>query len=135
MKFKLSFLLMATMIAIGAGAKEPHFFQKGVLVKMDSAECGVDTRGAELADHTKAQQMLCQQYLLRGKRLDYEIRPRDQKHPAILPIGETAEFRIDKDRMRLRIPGMDGKEREFIVVAISQREAANDAKDPVTAQK
>ena len=121
MKLKLCLVMM--MAVAVAEAKGPPFYQKGTLVKMESAECGVDTRGTALdvSDHSKARQMLCQQYLLRGDKLDYEIRPKEEKHPAILPVGQEAEFRIEKDRMHLRVPELDKKEREFIVVAISQR--------------
>ena len=127
---KLKLCLVMIMVAGVAEAKGPQFFQKGTLVKMESAECGVDTKGAEGiggvlgvddSQHSKARQMLCQQYLLRGERLDYEIRPKEEKHPAILPVGQDAEFRIEKDRMYLRVPELDQKQREFIVVAVSQR--------------
>ena len=97
-------LFLATLIMVGvAGAKEPQFFEKGTLVEMKAVECGVDTKGAEGiggilgvddSQHVKNRQMLCQEYLLRGDRLDYKIRPKEEKHPAILPIGESAQFRI-----------------------------------------
>ena len=50
-----------------------------------------------------------------------ELRPKEEKHPALLPIGEKAEFRIQKDTMRLRVPELDDREREFTVVAVTQR--------------
>jgi hypothetical protein len=52
--------------------------------------------------------------------VDYHIRPRDEKHPEILPIGSLAQFRIDKDKLILRAEGMD-KERQYIVVSITPR--------------
>jgi hypothetical protein len=128
-------LLLATLVVASVGmAKDPVSFDKGTLVKMESAECGVDSRGAEGiggvlgvddSSHTKTRQMLCQEYLLQGDRLVYRIRPTDEKHPALLPIGEKAEYRIEKDRMRLRVPEMDSREREFTVVAVSQRTDAD----------
>lgn len=145
MKLKLILVMMVAVCV--AEAKAPEFFQKGTLVKMESAECGVDTKGAEGiggvlgvddSQHTKARQMLCQQYLLRGEKLDYAIRPKDDKHPVILPIGQEAEFRIVKDHMMVRVPEMDMKEREFIVVAISQRtdqDHPEAAKAPASAEK
>lgn len=52
--------------------------------------------------------------------MDYHIRPRDEKHPDILPIGSLAEFRIEKDKLILRAEGMD-KERQYFVVSITPR--------------
>jgi len=53
--------------------------------------------------HKKTQETLCQEYVLRSQRVTYRIRPKDDKHPALLPIGETAEFRIHKDKLLLRV--------------------------------
>ena len=49
----------------------------------------------------------------------YHIRPRDEKRPALLPVGETARFRMKKDLMVLRVPEGDNKEREYEVVSAS----------------
>jgi len=38
-----------------------------------------------------------------------------------LPIGETAQFRVRKDKLLVRVPEADGKEREYIVVSMSPR--------------
>ena len=35
-----------------------------------------------------------------------------------MSIGENAEFRLEKDKMLLRVEDMDDKEREYIVVSI-----------------
>lgn len=48
--------------------------------------------------------------ILQTDKLTYRIRPKDDKHPALLPIGETAQFRIQKDKLILRVPEGDGKE-------------------------
>jgi hypothetical protein len=130
-------LIVIMLVACLAEAKGPQVYQKGTLLKMDSAECGVDSNGAEGvggilgvddSHHTKTRQMLCQEYLLQGERLEYKIRPKDEKHPAILPIGQHAEFRIEKDIMHVRIPEMDNRERQYIVVAVAQREDLDNAK-------
>ena len=43
----------------------------------------------------------------------------------LLPIGETAQFRIHKDKLILRVAeGSDNKEREYIVVSMTPREQA-----------
>jgi hypothetical protein len=41
----------------------------------------------------------------------------------LLPVGESAEFRIHKDRLLLRVPEADGKEREYTVVSTQRLEA------------
>lgn len=63
---------------------------------------------------------------MRGDRMDYKIRPKEEKHPALLPIGQQAEFRIQKDRMHVLVPELDSREREYIVVSVTNRaEEAN----------
>ena len=57
----------------------------------------------------------------------FRIRPTDQKHPVLLPVGESVEFRIHKDKLYLRDPERDKKEREYIVLSMQPRP---DAKDP-----
>jgi len=58
----------------------------------------------------------------------YRIRPNDDKHPVLLPIGETAQFRLHKDKLILRVSeGGDDKEREYIVVSMTPREDHREA--------
>jgi hypothetical protein len=101
-----------------------------VLAQMDSTTCGyAEKDGKTLAgeifgtdgQHKKTQETLCQEYVLRGERVTYRIRPKDDKHPELLPIGETAAFRIHKDKLLLRVPEAGNKEREYIVVAMTPR--------------
>ena len=126
-------LVMATALTVGllgstAVAKD-HFYQKGRLMSMESVSCGyaensgktfvgeiVGTDGA----HKKTKEMLCQEYILRGERVLFRIRPRDEKHPVLLPIGEDAEFRIQKDKLYLKVAEFDnGKERDYNVVSMT----------------
>lgn len=71
--------------------------------------------------HKKTRETLCQEYVLRGERVIYRIRPEDDKHPILLPIGETAEFRIHKDELLLHVPEVDDKEREYLLIAMTPR--------------
>jgi hypothetical protein len=71
--------------------------------------------------------MLCQEYVLQADRVIYRIRPKDDKHPVLLPIGETAEFRIDKEKLILRVPEANDKEHDYSVVSITPR---TDVQDP-----
>lgn len=105
-------------------------YQKGTLMQMDSASCGSAEKGSKTvagellgtdAQQRKTQVLLCQEYVMKTDRLVYHIRPKDDKHPALLPVGETAQFRIHKDKMLLSVPEVDNKEREYIVVSIAQR--------------
>ena len=127
---KLKLCVAVFVVACIAQAKGPRFYEKGTLMEMKSVECGVDAKGAEGiggmlgvddSHHTKSRQMLCQEYLLRGDKMDYKIRPREEKHPALLPIGQQADYRIQKDRMHLMVPELDNREREYIVVSVTNR--------------
>ena len=75
--------------------------------------------------HMKTKELLCQEYVLETNKVTYRIRPKDDKHPALLPIGEKAQFRLEKDRMRLRVEDMDDKEREYIVVSMSPTQSSD----------
>jgi hypothetical protein len=68
--------------------------------------------------HKKTRQLLCQEYVLKTDRVVYRIRPRDEKHPVLLPVGERVEFRIRKDKLLLAAPELDGKEREYSVTSM-----------------
>jgi hypothetical protein len=59
--------------------------------------------------------------VLQADHVTYRIQPKDDKHPVLLPVGETAQFRIHKDKMLLRVPEADGKEREYIVLSMTPR--------------
>lgn len=116
--------------AVTLNAKDRPAYEKGVLAQMDSTACGyAEKDGKTLAgqifgtdgQHKKTLETLCQEYVLKGERITYRIRPKDDKHPALLPIGETAEFRIHKDKLLLRVPETGDKEREYIVVSMTPR--------------
>jgi len=129
MKKTLSlFVLLAAPFSLPA--KDKPAYEKGELVQMNSAACGyAEKDGKTLAgeifgtdgQHKKTQETLCQEYVLRSQRISYRIRPKDDKHPVLLPIGETAEFRIHKDKLLLRVAEADGKEREYIVLSMTPR--------------
>lgn len=125
--FSTTVLLFATF---SVAAKDRPAYEKGVLTQMDSIACGyAEKDGKTLAgeifgtdgQHKKTQETLCQEYVLRGDHVTYRIRPKDDKHPTLLPIGETAQFRIHKDKLLLRVPEADGKEREYLVIAMTPR--------------
>ena len=118
----LAVLLLASLGAEAKKAPPEH----GMLVRMESMECGVHQGGlAGLGGFwasigvTKinSEDKLCPQYLLRTDTMEYHIRPLNKKHPVVLPVGHEAVFRIHKDRMFLRVEDLDKRVREYQVVA------------------
>ena len=75
----------------------------------------------------KTKELLCQEYVLQAEKVIYRIRPRDEKHPSLLPIGEQAQFRLEKDKILLRVEDLDDKEREYIVVSMTPRSDSSTA--------
>jgi hypothetical protein len=124
----------AAVIILLAGvvqAKEPKQFQSGTLLQMDSVQCGVDENSGKSitgeligtdSGHKKTHELLCQEYVLQAEHVIYRIRPRDEKHPALLPVGEKAQFRMDKDKLVLRVEDLDDKDRDYIVVSMTPRQ-------------
>ena len=118
------------MTALAVQAKEPPAYEKATLVQMDSSACGyAEKDGKTIAgeifgtdgQHKNTKQLLCQEYVVQTDRVTYRIQPKDDKHPVLLPVGETAQIRIHKDKMLLRVPEADGKEREYIVLSMTPR--------------
>lgn len=127
-------------LASAAYAKDPKPYQTGKLLQMDSVKCGVAEGVAENdaqspagemlgpdSTHKKTQELFCQEYVLQAESVIYRIRPRAEKHPVLLPVGERAQFRMQKDRMLLRVEERDGREREYIVVSMSPRTESSSA--------
>lgn len=127
---RLKLLVAALLLLSLAQAKEPKFYERGVLLRMDSAECGYAERSAKGftgvilgtdSAQKKTQALLCPEYVLQSDRVIYRIRPKEEKHPVLLSVGEKAEFRLKKDRMLLRVIEFDKKEREYLVISMTPR--------------
>jgi hypothetical protein len=128
--------ILALFCASLGYARDHQSSHSGTLLQMDSVECGTDQKndksfageliGTDSA-HQKMHTLLCQEYLLQSDRIIYRIRPKDDKHPALLPVGEKAQFHIEKDRMKLRVEDLDDKEREYVVVSMTPRAEAQTA--------
>lgn len=136
MNTKLCALAGCLLLAGVCSAKEHDDYQKGVLLRMDSTSCGMQEKGGKSvagellgtdSQSKKTQEVLCQEYVLQAEKVIYHIRPKDDKHPALLPIGETAQFRLHKDKLILKIAEGDDKEREYIVVSMTPREDHKEA--------
>ena len=131
------FALAGCLLLAGiCSAKDRDDYQKGTLLKMESSPCGMQEKGGKSitgeligtdSQSKKTKEVLCQEYVLQAEKVIYRIRPNDDKHPALLPIGETAQFRLHKDKLILKVAEGDGKEREYIVVSMTPREDHKEA--------
>jgi hypothetical protein len=116
MRYK-SMVLATIVLAATAYAKDLKAYQDGKLLQMDSVQCGMEEKDAKKG---KTHELLCQEYLVQSEQVIYRVRPKDDKHPALLPIGQNAQFRLEKNKMLLRVEG-ENKEREYVVVSIKPR--------------
>src|ERR1051325_6683850 len=115
------------LVSLAAVAKDGPSYQSGKLKEMSSVECGFEQKSAkglmgEIVgtddSHSKTKKTFCQEYVLETDHVVYRIRPREEKHPALLPVGEKALFRMKKELMVLKVPEGDDKEREYDVVSM-----------------
>jgi hypothetical protein len=120
MRYK-SLLLASIFFTAAAYAKEPKAYQSGTVIQMDSVSCSAE----------KTPELPCQEYVLQAEKVVYRVRPRDAKHPALLPVGEQAQFRFEKERMIVRVQYIDSKEREYIVVSMTPRSESTADANPV----
>ena len=129
MKYSLAVATLIFAASVAASAKDPVFYQTGRLTQMQSVSCGftensgksflgevVGTDGA----HVKNKELLCQEYVLKTDKVLFHIRPKEEKHPILLPIGEDAKFRLKKDRLLLQVPEIGAKEAEYLVISMTQ---------------
>jgi hypothetical protein len=136
-----NFILVAILVSFGASAsfaKDPPSYDKGTLLSMDSAACGTAEKGSKTVageilgtdgEHKNTEQVLCQEYVLQGDRIVYHIRPTDTKHPALLPVGDSVQYRLRKDKMYVLDREGNQKEREYSVISMRVREEAKDARN------
>jgi hypothetical protein len=126
----LSLVLAVPSIAAAKDKKA----QRGMLENMQAVPCGAKERGLTGlgaiygsigVTHVNSDEKLCPQYLLRTDEMEYHIRPLDLKHATVLPIGHEAEFKIKKDRLYLKIPDGDKKERDYQVVSMEPLNSQN----------
>lgn len=116
-------------LATAAYAKDPKAYQSGKLLQMDSVACGTAEKDSKSfagemigtdSGSRKTQQLLCQEYVVQGDKVVYHVRPRDEKHPALLAIGGQVQFRIEKDKLKMRMEDST-KELDYIVVSMTAR--------------
>jgi hypothetical protein len=128
-------VVLLTSFAFG---KEPKPRQSGKILQMESVSCGVDENSGKSvvgeiigtdSAHKKTHELLCQEYVLQSDKVIYRIRPRDEKHPVLLPVGEKAQFRMEKDKLILRVEDLDDKDRQYAVVSMTPREREDDSSE------
>ncbi len=127
----IALMIVASVQAVQpVPAKDKPAYERGVLLQMDSTHCGYAEKDGKTltgeilgtdGQHKNTQEVLCQEYILKSDRLIYRIRPKDDKHPVLLPVGGEAQFRIEKDKMLLQVEDLDSKEREYLVVSMTLR--------------
>ena len=126
----LSLVLIAA-IPISADGKKKKESDRAMLEKMDAVPCGSKQKGitglgsiwASVGiTHVSADEKLCPRYLLRTDDMEYEIQPTQKKHPPVLPVGQEVVFKIKKDRMSVKCPEGDNKNRTYEVVAMKPTE-------------
>ena len=126
----LSLVLIAA-IPISAEGKKKKQPDRAMLEKMDAVPCGSRQKGitglgsiwASVGiTHVSADEKLCPRYLLRTDEMEYEIQPTQKKHPPVLPVGQEVVFKIKKDRMSVKCPEGDNKNRTYEVVAMKPTE-------------
>jgi len=123
MKSKLA--LAALLLTSLAQAQEPKKYRTGQLLQMESLQCTVfenPSSDAKAADAT-----ICQEYVVQGDDVLFHLRPKDTKHPVLLPVGKEVGYRIDEERFFLRVSTNNKKEREYLVVSMEPREKSEAA--------
>ena len=120
-------LALAMLVPKSAAAKDKKKPPRGMIESMQSLPCGMKEKGLNGlgsvwasvgVTSVSSNEKLCPQYLFRTDDLEYHIRPKDTKHPVILPIGHEAEYRIHKDEITLKVPDGDKKTRAYHVVSM-----------------
>ena len=135
MKFGTVLAGLVLLASSGIFAKDVPTYDKGTLLSMDSSTCGTAENGGKSitgeilgtdSSHRKTQEVLCQEYVLQSDHITYRIRPKDDKHPVLLPVGQKIQFRLHKDKLYLRDPEGDQKEREYSVLSMQMREVVSE---------
>jgi len=119
-------------------AKDAPYYEKGLLVSMDATKCGsAENAGKTMAGEIlgtdsarkKTKEVLCQDYVLEGERIVYRIRPEDDKHPFLLPVGDSIQFRVHKGKMYVLAAEIDHKERAYQVLSMQVRQDVKSARN------
>lgn len=125
---RLFIAAVAFLLAVPAFARDKKKHDNRVIIeKMEAVPCGAKEHGltglgsvwASVGiTSVNSDEKLCPQYMLRSDDMEYHVRPLDHKHPVILPVGKEGEFKVNKDKLDMRIPDGDHKMRHYQVVGM-----------------
>jgi hypothetical protein len=125
----------APLFAGGEDKKKPP--ERATLERMEAVPCGAKQKGitglgtlwgSAGITHVNSDEKLCPQYTVLTDEMQYDIRPTDLKHAAILPVGKEIEFKIKKDRMYLKVPDAHQKMQTYEVVSMKPTSSDANAK-------
>ena len=125
-------------------AKNKKESDKGILESMEAVPCGTQQKGvAGLGTfwasvgltHVNSNEKLCPQYLLRTDTMDYQIRPVDMKHLAIVTVGEESEYKIKNNHIYVKGVESDRKTRVYTVVAMKRTDTDTGSAESSSARK
>jgi hypothetical protein len=130
-------ILFALLMVVPAFAHDKEKKPNRVMIeKMEAVPCGAKEHGmtglgsiwASVGiTSVNSDEKLCPQYMLRSDDMEYHVRPRDKKHPVLLPIGQEGEFRVKKDKFDMRVADGDRKMRHYQVVSMKPIDHADTA--------
>lgn len=121
--------MFALFLAVPLHAGKKKDGNRAMIERMEAVPCGAHEHGVSGLGSlwasvgitsVNSDQKLCPQYLLRTDDMEYHIRPKDHKHPVLLPLGQEGEIKISKDVIEMYVPNGDHKKRLYQVVAMSQ---------------
>jgi hypothetical protein len=138
-------LVLASAVPLSLNAKKKNQPDRGMLENMDAVSCGAKQRGLSGVGslwasvgitHVNSDEKVCPQYLLRTDEMEYEIRPTDSKHPALLQVGHEAEFKIKNNHIFLNVPDDgDRKTRTYEYEVVGMRPTNSDSDAQKSASK
>jgi hypothetical protein len=111
-KFTATALILAASLAYG---KDLKAYQDGSVAAMNLVACSADSKHPSKSQDND---LLCQEYTLQTDQIVYSIRPVDEKHSILLPVGAQAKFRVENANLLVRVPSFDSKDRKFSITAI-----------------
>lgn len=109
--------MLITSLGRGEEAKK---YLHGQLLEAESLQCTVFQ--SSTSDLNAADSTICEEYVLEGEGVLFHLRAKDTKHPVLLPVGKEVTYRMEADRLFLRLTRNDRKEHEYLVVAMEPRE-------------
>ena len=121
--------MFALFLAVPLHAGKKKDGNRAMIERMEAVPCGAHEHGVSGLGSlwasvgitsVNSDQKLCPQYLLRTDDMEYHIRPKNHKHPVLLPLGQEGEIKISKDVIEMYVPNGDHKKRLYQVVAMSQ---------------